>query len=59
VLEVILERTCGDNHQLNMATRLGEWSKHEARIVMRFFNESDMSAGKYVVMQPTFMGYER
>ena len=49
VLEVILQGTCGDSYQLNMATRLEQWSKHEVRIVMRFFDESNMSAEKYVV----------
>ena len=34
VLEVILQRTCGDSYQLNVATRLEQSSKHEVRIVM-------------------------
>jgi hypothetical protein len=59
MLEVILKRTCGDNYQLNMATPLEQWSKHEVRRVMRVFNERDMSVEKYVVKQPTFMGYIR
>jgi len=56
VLEDILQRTCGDSYQLKTATRLEQWSKHEVRTIMRFFNESDMSAEKYVVKQPTFTG---
>jgi len=54
VLEVILQRTCGDSYQLKMATRLEQWSKHEVRILMRFFYERNMSAEKYVVKQPSF-----
>jgi hypothetical protein len=56
VLKVILQRTCGDSYQLNMATRLEQWSKHELRIVMRFFNERDVSAEKCIVRQPAFTG---
>jgi hypothetical protein len=39
-----------------MANRLEQWSKHEVRILMRSFNESDMSAEKCIVRQPTFTG---
>jgi hypothetical protein len=42
-----------------MVPRLEEWSKHEIRIVMRFFNEGDMSAEEYVVKQTTIMGSMR
>ena len=49
VLEVIiLQRTCGDSYQLNMAIRLEQWSKHEVLIVM-WFSMKGMSAEKYVV----------
>jgi hypothetical protein len=56
VLEDILQRTCVDSYQLKTATRMEQWSKREVRTVMRFFSESDMSAEKYVVKQPTFTG---
>jgi len=57
VLEVIiLLRTCGDTYRLNMATLLEQWSEHEVRIVMRFFNERSRSAEKYVIKQRNFLG---
>jgi hypothetical protein len=35
------------------------WYKHGVRIVLRFFNETDVSAENYIQKQPTFMGYIR
>jgi hypothetical protein len=52
VLEVIFNCICSDSYQWNMATWPEEWSKHESWVVMRFSNESNMSAEKYVVKQP-------
>jgi len=53
---VILQRTCGDSYQLNMAIRLEQWSKHEIGIVKRICNENNMSGAQYMVTEPTFTG---
>jgi hypothetical protein len=56
---IILQRTCIDSYQLNMTTELEGCFKHEVRKGMRFFNERNMSAEKYVVKQVTFTGSTR
>ena len=56
MLEVILQCKRGDSYQLNMVTQLEQWSKQKAWILMRFSNEMNTSAEKYVVKQLIFSG---